>query len=148
MFHNYFSNLENELFQTANDDIESFCLNNNVNANNESDYNEELDFPITVEEILSAIKQLKRNKSHGIDNVSNEYFIECSDILSPYLSKLFNAVLDSCCFPDVWSEGIVIPQCLFALKGLLKMKKYKVMLHICTSLYKYNFCSVLFCSTN
>ena len=78
----------------------------------------------------------------------NEYFIECSDILSPYLCKLFNAVLDSGCFPDVWSEGIVIPQCLFALKGLLKMKKYKVMLHICTSLYKYNFCSVLFCSTN
>ena len=76
--HNYFSNLESELFQTVNDDVESFCVNNtfNVNANNESDYNEELDFPITVEEIVSAIKQFKRNKSHGIDNLLNEYFIE------------------------------------------------------------------------
>ena len=89
-----FSNLENEIFQTVKDDVESFCLNNNVNPNNESDYSEELDFPITVKEIVSAIKQLKRNKAHGIDNLLNEYFIECSDILSPYLCKLFNAVLD------------------------------------------------------
>ena len=30
------------MFQTVNDDVESFCVNNtfNVNANNESDYNE------------------------------------------------------------------------------------------------------------
>ena len=75
-FHNYFSNLENELFQNVNDDVESFCLK-------------------------TAITQLKRNKSHGIYNLLNEYFIECSDILSPYLCKLFNAALDSGCFPDV-----------------------------------------------
>ena len=89
-FHNFFSDLENEIFQTVNDDVKSVCVNNtfNVNANNE---NEELDFPITVEEKLSAIKQLKRNKA--IDSLLNEYFIECSDILSPYLCKLLNAVL-------------------------------------------------------
>jgi len=59
--------------------------------------------------MLSAIKQLKRNKSHGIAYLLNEYFIACSDSLSPYLCKLFNAVLGSGCFPDVWSEGIFIP---------------------------------------
>ena len=40
-FHNYFSNLEKEIFQTVNDHVEYFCLNNNVNAKNESEYNEE-----------------------------------------------------------------------------------------------------------
>ena len=88
--HNYFSNLENDFFQTVNDNVASFCVNNNVKANNENDYNEELDFPITVVEI----KQLKRNNAHGIDNLLKEYVIVCSDILSPYLCKLFNAVLD------------------------------------------------------
>ena len=77
-------------FQTVNDNVASFCVNNNVKANNENDYNEELDFPITVVEI----KQLKRNNAHGIDNLLKEYVIVCSDILTPYLCKLFNAVLD------------------------------------------------------
>ena len=54
-FHNYFSNIENEIFQTVNDDIESFCVNNNVNANNENGYNDELEFPITVEEIYQQL---------------------------------------------------------------------------------------------
>jgi len=47
-------------FQTVNDDAEPFCVNSNVSANNDSDYNEELDFPITIEDSVSAIKQLKR----------------------------------------------------------------------------------------
>ena len=66
----------------------------------------------------------------------NEYFIECSDILSPYLCKLFNTVLDSGCFPDVWSEGIVIP--LFK-KGCLS-KLFTTVLNKIISSYcdKYN----------
>jgi len=38
-FHSYFFNLENDFFQTVNDDVESFCVNNNVKANNKDDNN-------------------------------------------------------------------------------------------------------------
>lgn len=107
-FYDHFSNLENEPFRTVNEDVESFCENNVFNGNIDNDFNEELDYPITEGEILSTIKQLKRNKAYGIDNLLNEYFIEGGDILSPYLCKLFNAVLDLGCFPDVWSKGIII----------------------------------------
>ena len=43
---------------------------------------EELDNEITRDEIVKAIKGLKRNKSHGTDGILNEYFIECADTSS------------------------------------------------------------------
>jgi hypothetical protein len=42
---------------------------------------------------LVAISNLKRNKSHGIDGLLNEYFIEYRDLLLPLLNKLFNGIL-------------------------------------------------------
>ena len=37
---------------------------------------DELDIEITIKEISDAIGHLKRGKSHGLDYVLNEYFIE------------------------------------------------------------------------
>ena len=63
-FHNYFSNLENELFQNVNDDVESFCLK-------------------------TAIKQLKRNKSHGIYNLLNDISL---NVVTFYLLTYVNCL--------------------------------------------------------
>ena len=49
---------------------------------------EELDNHITVVEIESCIKKLKREKSHGEDCILNEYLIECKDMLLPLLRCL------------------------------------------------------------
>jgi hypothetical protein len=49
---------------------------------------EELDRIITDDEILVAISNLKRSKSHGIDGLLNEYLIEYRDLLLPLLNKL------------------------------------------------------------
>jgi hypothetical protein len=49
---------------------------------------EELDRIITDDEILVAISNLNRSKSHGIDGLLNEYFIEYKDLLLPLLNKL------------------------------------------------------------
>ena len=70
---------------------------------------EELDVPVSDEEILAAVKRLKRNKSTGIDNILNEYFIECADILLEPLKVLFNRILDNGVFPTNWSSGIIVP---------------------------------------
>lgn len=49
---------------------------------------EELDTEITVKEISDAIDNLKRDKSHGLDYILNEYFIEFKGILMPCLHLL------------------------------------------------------------
>ena len=64
---------------------------------------------ITEGEILNAIKGLKRNKSHGSDGMLNEYFIEYTDILLPFLYKIFNAMLDTGVFPSVLCDALIVP---------------------------------------
>ena len=60
---------------------------------------------ITVKEIETAIRSLKRNKSAA----GNAHFIESADILSGHLVDIFNASLNSGVFPSQWSEGIIEP---------------------------------------
>ncbi|KAK3086155.1 hypothetical protein FSP39_014419 [Pinctada imbricata] len=69
----------------------------------------QLDIPITVKEIIEAIKKLNKNKSCAEDHMINEIFITCKDDLSPILCKLFNIVLDSGIFPEAWSKGCISP---------------------------------------
>ena len=54
------------------------------------------------------MKSLKQGKACGSDNLLNEYFLEAGDILLSHIIELFNALLDSGCFPDTWSEGIIV----------------------------------------
>ena len=70
---------------------------------------EELDNEITRDEILKAIKGLKRNKSHGSDGILNEYFIECADTLLPLLHTIFNAIYNTGCFPKILCNALVVP---------------------------------------
>ena len=39
----------------------------------------------------------------------NELFLDCTDVLLPFLTKLFNSVFLSGFFPDTWSTGCIIP---------------------------------------
>ena len=55
--------------------------------------NDELDKPISIEEIHVAIKRLKTNKALGSDQLLNEYFIVSFDIISVHPVDLFNAFL-------------------------------------------------------
>jgi hypothetical protein len=82
--------------------------NSNIEESGEAVY-EELDQIISNEEIVYAISNLKRCKSHGIDGLLNEYFIEFQDLLLPVLYKLFNGILTSGIFSNSWSTAVLIP---------------------------------------
>ena len=106
-FFEYFSNLQNNLSTAQDRESEDFCLISDLDTD---DCNfEELDRPITAQEIERVIRSLKNNKSCGIDQLLNEYFIESFDILSAHLVDLFNAILSSGVFPKQWSEGTIVP---------------------------------------
>lgn len=59
-----------------------------------SEHRENLDRPITAEEILLAIKSLKLRTHPGPDGQSATYYKKFSDLLSPLLVDAYNALLD------------------------------------------------------
>ena len=106
-FHEYFSTLGDDIFQCENDEAEMFCSTNNFDDDNCCF--DELDSPISCQEVLQAVKKLKAGKSPGCDCLLNEYFIESCDILVSHLCDIFNAILSSGYFPDKWMDGVLIP---------------------------------------
>ena len=61
---------------------------------------EDLDQEFCLKGIHDQIHNLKINKSPGTDNLVNELFILCEDILYPVLLKLFNQILSTGVFPE------------------------------------------------
>ena len=106
-FFNYFSSQQNALLSV--NDTEAFDFSENFNFDNTRSTFEELDKPVTVAEISAVIRNLKRNKSVAGDNLLNEYFIESFDILGSHLVDIFNAILDSGHFPELWTKGVLVP---------------------------------------
>ena len=73
------------------------------------DMYEELNNPITCDEVSKGVKQLKAGKSAGPDLLVNEFFMYALDALEPKLTVLFNIVFSSGHFPESWSKGFVVP---------------------------------------
>lgn len=71
--------------------------------------NKELDLPITKEEILTCINNLKNNKATGTDYISNEYIKNTKNLMIDIYVKLFNMIYSSGHFPSSWSTGIIKP---------------------------------------
>ena len=70
---------------------------------------EELDKPFTEQEINIYARKLKSDKSPGGDNILNEYIKEGRTILLPLLCKLFNVILCTGWFPELWVKSILVP---------------------------------------
>ena len=65
-----------------------------------------LDREIETDYVKRAISALKRGKSEGADLLIPEMFLECKEILSPILCKLFNYMYDKCVYPSL---GVIVP---------------------------------------
>ncbi len=68
---------------------------------------EALDAEISVTECKKALKRLVNGKSPGLDRIPYEYLKTGSLILSPFLTKLFNCILQSGCYPSEWTQAII-----------------------------------------
>lgn len=69
----------------------------------------ELEKDISLNEIKDAIKTLKPGKSHGLDGITNEYFIEFKDILVPFVHTIFNAMFKTGHFPYILRDSLIVP---------------------------------------
>ncbi|KAI8428464.1 hypothetical protein MSG28_007275 [Choristoneura fumiferana] len=64
--------------------------------------------PINEAEVLSHIRALKTEKSPGADNLTNETLKIGACILIPYLTTLFNMVLESERVPEQWRQSHIV----------------------------------------
>ena len=109
-FYEYFKLLNTSGHEAA--DISDFQFSNNNNNNNNNGI---LNSKITREEISRCIDRLNNGKSAGLDNILNEHIKSTINLLLGTYEKLFNIILDSGCFPQQWSTGMITPK--FKNKG-------------------------------
>ena len=69
---------------------------------------EELESPITENEVVKSVKQLKFNKSPGPDLLINELFIHGQIVFVKPCTIFFNKIFESGHFPTCWSKGIIV----------------------------------------
>lgn len=104
-FLKHFKNLFSSDDQFINNEIENDLSQEGFNQN----LVEELDINFNENEVLSAIKSLKRGKSSGIDMLNSEIFMEGREILAPILCRLFNFMFDNSIYPESWTKGLIVP---------------------------------------
>ena len=78
-----------------------------ISEENKCQINHMLGKTITTKEVTTAIRNLKSKKAAGIDGFSIELLKYGSSVLCKPLAKLFNVVLDSSHFPDIWNTSIM-----------------------------------------
>ena len=68
-----------------------------------------LDYLITMKELETSIKKLKSGKACGADSTRTEMLKHSSPELKQARLQLFNLVLQSGCFPEIWSRRLISP---------------------------------------
>lgn len=100
--YNHFKNIN------SNANSDNIDLNDDNMENIDIDGNE-LNIPITYDEIEKAIKQLKNNKACGEDNILNEHIKYSYCCFKEVYIKLFNIMFDKGLVPQNWTVGIIHP---------------------------------------
>jgi hypothetical protein len=83
--------------------------NNNASLFDSEDINLDLDDDITIDEVKKAIRKLKSGKAPGLDEVSTDFLKATENIISPFLTKLFNHLFNTGTFPQDWCKSVIIP---------------------------------------
>ena len=64
---------------------------------------------LSYNKILSLVKENNPNKAAGSDGISGQMLLICNDTVIPPLQIIFNNILDTCIYPDLWKLANVSP---------------------------------------
>ena len=104
---NHFSNL----FSNINKNQEQNALSDKLKVLESTikDYQNPLDSPITLAELLDQIQNLKPQKACGVDGILNEMIRYTDHKFKLAILKLFNIILSLGIFPNFWNKGLITP---------------------------------------
>lgn len=60
------------------------------------------DIPLSNPGFKATENKLIKSKEAGLDKLSSRLIRECTDLISPYISTIFNCCLTTGIFPDDW----------------------------------------------
>ncbi len=105
----YCSSFYSSLYESRfNKNDTSDFLDSLINTKSISEDEKELcDNSICIEEVLQAIKELKLNKSPGVDGLTSEFYKSFSKELAPFLLKLFSQSIDLENLPPTLTQGLI-----------------------------------------
>ena len=102
-------------FETLYRDITPNESQNSINKKLEllesiiKDQQNPLDLPITERELQIKIKALQPKKACGADGILNEMIKYTDNTFRTAILKLFNLVISTGYFPDIWNQGLITP---------------------------------------
>lgn len=99
---NHFKNLFNDEDVRVNENILHDVGRMDVDCDN-------LNMPITENEVFEAIRKLKNGKACGVDNIMPEMLKLTGNVSIGFMTKLFNVIFDEGIYPDEWSKAIIVP---------------------------------------
>ena len=76
---------------------------------------------ITYDELKKVVKNLKTNKSPGLDNISIKLIKDAGDSIIPSLNHLFNLSLSSGIFPEDWKVAKVTPSIYLVINLIVEI---------------------------
>lgn len=85
---------------------ENIIINSETNL---SANNDDINMPITDQEISEAVRRLKNNKAPGYDEIVNEQIKHSINMMLPIYNKLFNLVFNTGIVPEAWTIGMIKP---------------------------------------
>jgi hypothetical protein len=114
----YFEKLLNQdvnLNVEFKDIVDDFIVNHDADCdtcNGHDQGNEtiqELNDPITTDEIVRCVRSMSNGKSSGIDGIVIEMLKASLHVTEPYLRHLYNSVLNTGKFPEQWCKAVLVP---------------------------------------
>ena len=96
------TNISNESERTDINEDTEYLNNETINTN-------EINQPITGDEIKMAAKSMKNNKAGGVDNIVNEHLKSTVNTMLPIYVKLFNLIFDTSLITETWTLGQIKP---------------------------------------
>ena len=86
------------------------CKATNLNEFVCESYNDLIQFnTISEADVFKALKKIKCNLTSGHDNIPGFLLSDCASVLSHPLSVIFNLIINSAIFPDIWKHSIISP---------------------------------------
>lgn len=105
---NFCSNFYKKLYSSQYCEESANSFLDSVSVNQISKTDKELgDCPVTVEEIIDAIKSLKVNKSPGVDGITSEFYKAFCKELAPFLLQVFNESISNGTLPPTLTQGLI-----------------------------------------
>lgn len=97
------------LYKTKFDNEAMALFSQCINQTNTITQEESLmcEAPLTQQEVLNAILQLKSNRSPGVDGIISEFYKEFAELLAPFLFNVFSESIDKNTLPVSMTQGLI-----------------------------------------